>query len=71
MYWEGGVFTDDGSLTTSPRACADGFPDPGARLIPLAELLSLGEAFYPDPRPTYPQSCMLFTYLEKRAPGVL
>ena len=73
MYWEGGVFTDDGSLSVSTPFpwCADGFPDPGAHLIPLAELLSLGEAFYPDPRPTYPQSCMLFTYLEKRAPGVL
>ena len=73
MYWEGGVFTDDGSLTVSTPFpfCTDGFPDPGAHLIPLAELLSLGEAFYPDPRPTYPQSCMLFTYLERRAPGVL
>ena len=75
MYWEGGVFTDDGSLRVSTplnkRYCANGFPDPGSRLIPLAELLRLGEAFYPDPRPTYPQSCMLFTYLEKRAPGVL
>ena len=73
MYWEGGVFTDDGSLRVSTPFpwCANGFPDPGSRLIPLAELLRLGEAFYPDPRPTYPQSCMLFTYLEKRAPGVL
>ena len=73
MYWEGGVFTDDGSLRVSTPFpwCASGFPDPGARLIPLAELLRLGEAFYPDPRPTYPQSCMLFTYLEKHAPGVL
>ena len=73
MYWEGGVFTDDGSLRVSTPFpfCTDGFPDPGAHLIPLAELLSLGEAFYPDPRPTYPQSCMLFTYLERRAPGVL
>ena len=73
MYWEGGVFTDDGSLSVSTPFpwCANGFPDPGAHLIPLAELLRLGEAFYPDPRPTYPQSCMLFTYLEKRAPGVL
>ena len=73
MYWEGGVFTDDGSLSVSTPFpwCANGFPDPGAHLIPLAELLRFGEAFYPDPRPTYPQSCMLFTYLEKRAPGVL
>ena len=73
MYWEGGVFTDDGSLRVSTPFpfCTDGFPDPGAHLIPLAELLRLGEAFYPDPRPTYPQSCMLFTYLEQRAPGVL
>ena len=75
MYWEGGVFTDDGSLRVSTplnkRYCANGFPDPGPRLIPLADLLRLGEAFYPDPRPTYPQSCMLFAYLEKRAPGVL
>ncbi len=73
MYWEGGVFTDDGSLRVSTPFpwCVNGFPDPGARLIPLDELLRLGDAFYPDPRPTYPQSCMLFTYLEKRAPGVL
>ena len=73
MYWEGGVFTDDGSLRVSTPFpwCVNGFPDPGARLIPLDELLRLGDAFYPDPRPTYAQSCMLFTYLEKRAPGVL
>ena len=73
MYWEGGVFTDDGSLRVSTPflRCVNGFPDPGARLIPLDELLRLGDAFYPDPRPTYPQSCMLLTYLEKRAPGVL
>ena len=69
-YWEGGVFTDDGSLRVPP-SCHDGFPDPGASLIPLAELLHLGDAFYPDPRPTYLQSCMLFTYLEQRAPGVM
>ena len=69
-YWESGVFTDDGSLRVPP-SCHDGFPDPGASLIPLAELLHLGEAFYPDPRPTYLQSCMLFTYLEQRAPGVM
>ena len=73
MYWEGGVFTDDGSLRVNRPFpwCVYGFPNPGPRLIPLAELLRLGDDFYPDPRPTYPQSCMLFTYLEKRAPGVL
>ena len=73
MYWEGGVFTGDGVLRVdSPFPwCVSRFPNAGPRRIPLAELLHLGQDFYPDPRPTYAQSCMLFTYLEKRAPGVL
>ena len=74
MYFEGGVFTDDGSLRVSPLPwCTYGFDEADRRgdLIPLAELLLLGDAFYPDPRATYEQSCMLFNYLEQHEPGVL
>ena len=74
MYWEGGVFTDDGSLRVSPLPwCTGGFDEADRQgdLIPLAELLLLGDAFYPDPRATYPQSCMLFNYLEQHEAGVL
>ena len=75
MYFEGGVFTDDGSLRVSPLPyCSTLFHqyDQEARLIPLAQLLRLGESvFLADNLRAYSQSCMLFNYLETRAPGVL
>ena len=50
MYWEGGVFTDDGSLSVSTPFpwCANGFHryDREAHLIPLAELLRLRRAAF-------------------------
>ena len=75
MYWEGGVFTDEGSLTVPVPApyCTNEFQraDQEGTLIPLGELINLGDAFYLDPRETYAPPCMLFNYLEHHEPGVL
>ena len=76
MYFEGGVFTDDGSLRvpTPLPFCTDLFRrfDREDRLMPLGQLLRLGrDAFLEDNWRTYSQSCMLFDYLERHEPGVL
>ena len=75
MYWDGGVFTDEGSLTVPVPApyCTNEFQraDQEGTLIPLGELINLGDAFYLDPRETYAPPCMLFNYLEHHEPGVL
>ena len=75
MYWEGGVFTDDGSLKVPEPApyCTYWIQraDQEDALIPLGELINLGDAYYSDPRETYAPPCMLFNYLENHEPGVL
>ncbi len=68
MYFEGGVFTDDGSLRVPEPApyCPWVFDvrDREGDLMPLGELLGVDET-------SYSQSCMLFNYLERHEPGVL
>ena len=76
MYFEGGAFTDDGSLRVpAPYSwCTDLFQrfDREDRLIPLGQLLRLASVdFFADNWRTYSQSCMLFDYLERHEPGVL
>lgn len=76
MYYEGGVFTDDGSVRVpAPFPWCTGLfqrYDQQARLMPLAQLLRLSrDTFLADSLRTYSQSCMLFDYLERREPGVL
>ena len=76
MYYEGGVFTNDGSLRV-PVAfpwCTSLFQryDRDGGLMPLGELLRLSrDAFLADSLRTYSQSCMLFHYVERYEPGVL
>lgn len=76
MYFEGGAFTDDGSLRVpAPYSwCTDLFQrfDREDRLMPLGQLLRLASVdFFADNWRTYSQSCMLFDYLERHEPGVL
>ncbi|MDE0073932.1 MAG: Ig-like domain-containing protein [Gammaproteobacteria bacterium] len=76
MYFEGGVFTDGGSLRVpAPYSwCNVLFQrfDREDRLMSLGQLLRLsGDAFLADNWRTYSQSCMLFDYLERHEPGVL
>jgi hypothetical protein len=76
MYFEAGVFTDEGSLRVPvPYSwCTDLFQrfDREGSLMPLAELLRLSrDAYLADNWRTYSQSCMLFDYLERHEPGVL
>ena len=76
MYYEGGVFTDGGSLRVpAPFSwCTELFQrfDREDRLMPLGQLLRLGRgAYLEDNWRTYSQSCMLFDYLERHEPGVL
>ena len=76
MYFEGGAFTEEGSLRVpSPLPyCTDLFHryDQEARLLPLAQLLRLEkDAFLADNERTHSQSCMLLHYTERREPGVL
>ncbi len=75
MYFEGGQFSDDGSLRVpGPLSyCTTLFRryDQQHDLIPLDSLLYLEKAgFLADNERTYSQSCMLFHYLEQREPGV-
>ena len=76
MYFEGGGFTEDGSLRVPAplQYCTDLFQryDQQDRLIPLGQLLRLAKVdFLADNLRTYSQSCMLFDYLERHDPGVL
>jgi uncharacterized protein YjdB len=76
MYYEGGVFTDEGSLRVPvPFSwCTDLFQrfDREGSLMPLEELFRLSrDAYLADNWRTYSQSCMLFDYLERHEPGVL
>ena len=76
MYYEGGVFMDDGSLRVAvPFSwCTSLFQryNRQERLMPLGELLRLSrDAFLADNWRTYSQSCMLFDYVERHEPGVL
>lgn len=76
QYFEGGAFTDAGSLRVPApfHWCTDLFLrfDREDRLIPLGQLLRLAKVdFLADNWRTYSQSCMLFDYLERHEPGAL
>ena len=76
MYFESGTFSDNGSFRVpGPISyCTDLFRrlDGEGRIIPLDELVHLGgDAYLADAHRTYPQSCMLFHYVERYEPGVL
>jgi hypothetical protein len=76
MYFEGGVFEDQGSLRVHapPSYCTSGFRrfHEQDRLLPLVQLLwRPADDFHADNVRSYSQSCMLFYYLEKHEPGVL
>jgi len=76
MYFEGSVFTPDGSLEVpEPHAyCTSLFQkyNQQANLIPLNELVFLPkEAFLADAERAYSQSCMVFNYLQNQESGVL
>ena len=76
MYYEAGVFTDEGTLRVPvPFSwCTDLFQrfDREGSLVPLEELFRLSrDAYLADNWRTYSQSCMLFDYLERHEPGVL
>ena len=76
MYFESGTFSGNGSFRVSGPIgyCTDLFRqlDGEGRIIPLDELIHLrGDVFLGDAHRTYPQSCMLFHYLERYEPGVL
>lgn len=76
MYFEGGVFEDQGSLRVPVPHwyCTWGFRlfYEQDSLLPLEQLLRRkADVFHADNVRSYSQSCMLIYYLEKREPGVL
>ena len=76
MCFESGTFSDEDSLRVPGPIdyCTDLFRqlEREGRIIPLDELIHPGgDAFLAEAHRTYPQSCMLFHYVERYEPGVL